>query len=85
MTQENLDGLKKAHDYFATAVSLLTTRVQFYHEEFQGASNVVQFLSTLRDDAKAKVEQLEPKQEEPKAAFNMDLTHIKPEVVAEVN
>jgi hypothetical protein len=80
MTKDNLEQLKKAHDYFATAVQILSTRCQFYHEEFQGIANTVQFLSHLRDDAKNKIEEVEPPTKEAKKSFEMDLTHVKPEV-----
>lgn len=85
MTQNELQSLKAAHDHFATAIQVLTTRVQYFHEEFQGISNVVHFLSVLRDDAKKKVEEIEPPVEKPKETYDMDLTHIKPAVEAEVN
>jgi geranylgeranyl pyrophosphate synthase len=80
MTKENLEQLKNAHDYFATAVQVLSTRCQFFHEEFQGIANTVQFLSHLRDDAKKKIEEIEPPKAEAKKNFEMDLTHVKPEV-----
>lgn len=84
MTQEQkdqkLDALKKSHDYYATAIQLLTTRVQYFHEEFQGVANVVQFLTHFRDTLKAEIEQIEPPKKEEKKTFDMDLTHVKPEV-----
>jgi hypothetical protein len=85
MTKNELEQLKKAHDYFATAVNLITTRTQYYHEEFQAVSNVVQFITVLRDDAKKKIEEIEPPTKVEATPYNMDLTHIKrPEVTAEL-
>jgi hypothetical protein len=39
----------------------------------------------LRDDAKKKVDELEPKTEEPKKIYDMDLTHVKPTVETTVS
>jgi hypothetical protein len=77
---ENLESLKKAHYYFATAVQILSQRVSFYAEEFQEAQNTIHFLTVLRDDAKKKVDEIEPPKEETKPTYNMDLTHVKPTV-----
>lgn len=89
MTAEKtqLETMKSSHDYFSTAVQILTTRVQFYAEEFQGVSNTINFLSTLRDTLKADIEKIEPKQEAKTEPLEMDLTHLKavPEVTVEMN
>ena len=86
MNTNELDQLKNAHDYFATCVQLLTTRVQYFHEEFQGASNAIAFITHLRDDAKKKIEEIEPPKPKSKETYDMDLTHIKekPEVTTEL-
>lgn len=85
MEDNQLEQLKKAHTYFASAVQILTQRVQFYAEEFQTVSNTVAFLSHLRDDAWSKVQELEPAKSEEKKVYDMDLTHIKPEVETTVS
>ena len=84
MNKNELEQLKNAHDYFATAVNLITTRTQYYHEEFQAVSNVVQFITVLRDDAKKKIEEIEPPVKTESKPYDMDLTHIKPEVTTEL-
>jgi hypothetical protein len=87
MTKNELEQLKNAHDYFATAVNLITTRTKYYHEEFQAVSNVVQFITVLRDDAKKKIEEIEPPVVKTKETYNMDLSHVKgekPEVTTEL-
>jgi len=76
--EEILKQKKAAHDYIATAVQVLTTRVKFFHEEFSGVFETVQFLRNMRDQIKKDIELIEPpKEEEPKAPYNMDLTHLK--------
>lgn len=88
MTQEQkdqqLDSLKKSHDYYATAIQLLTTRIQYYHEEFQGVANTIQFLTHFRDTLRKEIELIEPPKKD-KQSFEMDLTHVKPEVTTELN
>lgn len=80
MPKSELDSLKSSYDYFASAVQVLSTRVQFYAEEFQGVANTINFLSTLRDQVKTKIEEIEPPVKAEKAqALDMDLTHLKVE------
>lgn len=76
----NLNALKQSHDLFATAIQVLTTRVQYFHEEFEGIDKTVQFLRVLRDQTKTDIEKIEPpKPEEAKAPYDMDLSHVKNE------
>jgi hypothetical protein len=76
--EDKLKFLKEAHDLVASAVQVLTTRVQYYHEEFEGMTKVVGFLRTTRDEYRKEIELIEPPapKEAPKAHV-MDLTHIK--------
>jgi len=77
--EEILKQKKSAHDYIATAVQVLTTRVQFYAEEFEGMHMTIQFLRNMRDQIRKDIELIEPPKEEPKAEpYKMDLTHVKP-------
>lgn len=81
LSQEELLRQKKAaHDYVATAVQVLTTRVQFYAEEFEGIHQTVQFLRNFRDQIKKEIEVIEPpKPVEPAKPFEMDLSHVTAE------
>lgn len=83
--KSQLDTLKSSHDYFASAVQVLSTRVQFYAEEFQGVANTINFLAALRDKVKADIEKIEPKVELKSVPLDMDLTHLKPAVQVEQN
>lgn len=78
LSQEDILKQKKiAHDYVATAVQVLTTRVQFYAEEFDGVSQSIQFLRNLRDSIRKEIELIEPPtQKEDAKVYNMDLTHV---------
>jgi len=81
-TEEIVRQKKAAHDYVATAIEILTTRVRYYHEEFEGTHQTVQFLKNFRAQIEADITKLEPKkEEEPKVAapYNMDLSHVKGE------
>ena len=83
MTQDQTDILKQkkaAHDYIATAVQVLTTRVQFYAEEFEGIHQTVHFLRNFRDQIKKEIEVIEPPApKEPTKPYDMDLTHVTAE------
>ncbi len=71
---------KAAHDYLATAIQVLTTRVQYYHEEFVGMHSTIIFLRGMRDQMVKDIEAIEPRKEEPQSKPSiMDLTHIKAE------
>lgn len=71
---------KAAHDYVATAVQVLTTRVQFYAEEFEGIHQSIQFLRNFRDQIKREIEVIEPPAPKENAKpLVMDLTHVKGE------
>jgi len=61
-SKENTDlkYLKLAHDKHATIVHLLSTRVQFFFEEFQSIQEMVAFYGALRDQLRAKIEEIEP-------------------------
>lgn len=78
--QDNLNNLKVAHDYYATAIQTLTTRVQYYHEEFEAANSVVFFLRSLRDQMKAEIEKIEPPvAKEPSKPYIVDVPNAQPE------
>ena len=79
---ELLKQKKAAHDYIATAVQVLTTRVQFYVEEFEGIHQTISFLKNMLAQIKADIEKIEPpKKHDPEKPFSMDLTHVKAENV----
>ena len=82
---EQLETMKKSHDYFATAIQTLSTRVTYYHEEFQGVSNTIHFLSQLRDQLKSDIEKIEPPKPVEAKPLDMDLSYIKPAVEVELN
>ena len=80
MEQKNLESLKSAHDYYATAIEVLTTRVKWYFEDFEGAHQTIAFLRSCRDQIKTDIEKVEPPVfKEPAAPLVMDLTHVRPE------
>ena len=64
--EKQLSDLKKIHDYHATTIHILRTRIQFYYEEFPGILELTAFLEQMCKELKAKIEELEPKVE-PKA------------------
>jgi hypothetical protein len=74
-----LDTLKQAHDYYATAVQLLTQRCKYFHEEFQGVSNTVGFLKQLQAQVLTAIHKIEPPAEKVKENYEMDLSHVKGE------
>lgn len=77
---ELLKQQKAAHDYIATAIQILTTRVQFYVEEFEGTHQSVQFLRNMLAQIKADIEKIEPSKPEEKAKtkpYEMDLSHVQ--------
>lgn len=75
--QKDLQTKKQAHDFVATAVHLLSTRVQFFHEEFHGANNTIEFLKSMVAQMRKDIEQIEPPVKEEAKPYNMDLTHVK--------
>lgn len=77
---ELLKQKKAAHDYIATAVQILTTRVQFYAEEFEGIHQTVSFLKNMLAQIRTDIEKIEPpKAKDPAKPYSMDLTHVKAE------
>lgn len=58
-----LEQLKLAHDYYVTALQILTQRTQFYAEEFEAVGNLVKFFQTMAKELKSKIEAIEPKKE----------------------
>jgi len=77
---EVLKHKKSAHDYYATAVQVLTTRVQFYFEEFEGIHQVVGFLNGIKAQILKEIELVEPPKPKAKPeAYHMDLSHVKGE------
>lgn len=77
---QDLKYLKIAHDNHATVCHLLKTRVQFFHEEFQGIQELVGFYGALRDQLRTKIEEIEPPvKEEPKAPYVVEAPPIEAE------
>ena len=58
-----LERLKKAHDLYVTTFQILTHRVQFYAEEFDGVKELIDFHKRMAHDLRSKIEALEPKEE----------------------
>lgn len=58
----DINDLKKAHDYYVTVVMILSSRVQFYSEEFQSVTELIEFNKKMAQDLKAKIEDLETKE-----------------------
>lgn len=72
--QAQLAELKQAHDYFATAIHVMRTRVQWYFEEFDGVSHMVNFLETHRASTQKLIEEIEPpKPKEPQKPFEIEV------------
>lgn len=78
-TTTELDALKRAHDHYATAIQILTQRVQYYHEEFNAVQQMVAFFTHLKDHAYQAVIKIEPPAKEESKPLVMDLTHVKGE------
>lgn len=60
VSPELLEALKLAHDKHATIVHMLSTRFQFFAEEFNAVQSLISFYSALRDQVRAQVEAAEP-------------------------
>lgn len=75
-----LDYKKLAHDYYATAIELLTTRIRYAPEEFEGIHQTLAFLRQNKDAILADIHKEEPPKQEAKESkvLEMDLTHLKP-------
>lgn len=81
--EEILKAKKEAHDYVATAVQVLTTRTQFFYEEFEGVHQSVQFLRSFRDQILKEIHEIEPpvvSEDVEKKPYIMDLSHVGKEV-----
>ena len=73
-SDDNLKFMKIAHDKHATVIHMFKTRFQFWREEFQPVEEIIAFYSALRDQLKAKIEEIEPpKPEEPKKPQVIDI------------
>lgn len=73
-----LDFKKLAHDYYATAIELLTNRVRYAPEEFEGVHQTLNFLRQNKDAILADIHKEEPPAPpQPKENYDMDLTHLK--------
>lgn len=82
--QVNLDALKQSHDYFATAIHVLRTRVQFFYEEFEGIQKTVSFLEANRANLAKMIDEIEPpKPQEPKKPYIMEVPLQAPKVTDE--
>lgn len=74
-----LDALKQAHDYYATAIQILTQRVKYFHEEFHSVMNTVAFFKHLQQETLNAIYKIEPPAKQDKKVLEMDLTHVKGE------
>lgn len=84
--KNELNQKKAAHDYLATAINIITTRVHFYVEEFEGTWQTVSFLKNMLAQIKADIEKIEPpKPIEPQKPYIMDLSHVKGEETKEAH
>ena len=75
-----LDYKKIAHDYYATAVEVLTTRIRYLPEEFEAIHQLITFLKQCKSEILADIHKEEPPVIEEKATnvYDMDLKHVKP-------
>jgi len=81
-----LDFKKLAHDYYATAIELLTNRIRYAPEEFEGVHQTLAFLRQNKDAILADIHKEEPPppaQPKENNVYDMDLSHVKPGVVPE--
>ncbi|WP_413581088.1 hypothetical protein [Bdellovibrio sp. HCB288] len=77
---DSLNQKKATHDYLASAIQILTTRVQFFHEEFEGVYTLVNFLRNFKAQVLAEIHEIEPPKEgEVQKPYLMDLSHVKGE------
>lgn len=53
------DTLIKSYNHFATSNQILTQRVQFYFEEFDGVKLLVEFNKMMADNLKAQIDKIE--------------------------
>lgn len=60
----DIKTLKITHDYYLTIEHVFKTRVQWYHEEFQGVQDIISFASLMTSKLKQDIDSLEPKKEE---------------------
>jgi hypothetical protein len=54
--------LKIAHDHCVVAHQIITTRTQFYTEEFEAVKGCADFLREMAMKLKGQIETLEPKE-----------------------
>ncbi len=81
-----LDYKKIAHDYYATAIELITTRIRYAPEEFEGVHQTLAFLRQNKDAILADIQREEPpqpKESKENKVYDMDLTHLKNEKVGQ--
>lgn len=55
----SINDLKKLHDIHATTINILTSRIQFYFEEFKGVQEMIQLYTGLCEQLKKQIEELE--------------------------
>jgi hypothetical protein len=60
----SLESMKRVHDYYVMTLQILTQKCQFFHEEFQGANDLVAFYKAMIKAQRENIEALEPKKEE---------------------
>jgi len=63
VNKEQIDTLKKTHDYYITMAQILSQRVQFYAEEFDGVKELISFCKIIAETVKKSIDALEPKDE----------------------
>lgn len=62
----SLDQLKKIHDLYVITVQILTQKCQFFAEEFQSVTELIEFHKSMAKANREKIEELEPPKKEAK-------------------
>jgi hypothetical protein len=61
-----IESLKKDHDRYATIAHVFSSRFQWYHEEFEGVKDIIDFCRMHTKELSDQIDYLEPKKEDPK-------------------
>lgn len=59
-----VDQLKTAHDVYVTTAQILSQRIQFFAEEFESITAIVNFHKDMAKKLRVKIEEMEPKKDE---------------------
>lgn len=60
----DLDTLKLTHDYYLTIEQVFKTRVQWYHEEFEGVQKIISFALLMSNKLKQDIDAISEKSKE---------------------